>query len=239
MENIKKLLENLKPSNVLDIGTGVGEFINILKEALPSYDKITGIDIEEKVIEMAKKTFNEPSINFEVMNGESMEYSDGEFDLVCLANSIHHLPNIKTSFDEMKRVTSENGYILINEMFKDNQTEEQQTHVILHHWSAKISRMLGKFHNETYNKSEIKEILLENNLEIIDEIEFKYDEPCNQEAKEQLSTQVGSILDSVRDKIKDHEAYEEICSTAEDLKKRVLDIGFQGATQYMLLCRKI
>ncbi len=238
MENVKKLLENLSPSKVLDIGTGVGEFISLLKENLPSYEMITGIDIEERAIQMAKKNFDNPSINFEVMNGESMDYDDGSFDLVCLANSIHHLPNIKKSFDEMKRVTSNDGYILINEMFKDNQSEEQQTHVILHHWSAKISRIMGKVHNDTYNKADIKEILLENGLEIVDEIEFKYVEPCTQESKEQLATQVGSILDSVREKIKDHEAYNEICSTADDLKKRVVDIGFQGATQYMLLCKK-
>jgi len=239
MDKVKKLLENLSPSKVLDIGTGVGEFITLLKENLPSYEMITGIDIEERVIEMARKNFDDPSINLEVMNGESMDYEDESFDLVCLSNSIHHLPHIKKSFDEMKRVTSTDGYILINEMFKDNQSEEQQTHVVLHHWSAKISRMLGKVHNDTYNKAEIKEILLENDLKVIDEIEFKYVEPNTQESREQLSVQVGTILDNVRDKIKDHEAYDEICSTAEELKKRVVDIGFQGATQYMLLCKKL
>jgi len=238
MDKIKKLLENLSPSKVLDIGTGVGDFITLLKENLPSYDMITGIDIEEKAIEMAKKNFDDPSIKLEVMNGESMDYEDGAFDLVCLSNSIHHLPAVKKPFDEMKRVTANDGYILINEMFKDNQSEEQETHVILHHWSAKISRMLGKVHNDTYDKANIKEILLENALTVIDEIEFKYDEPCTKESKEQLAGQVGSILDSVKDKIKDHESYEEICSTAEDLKKRITNIGFQGATQYMLLCKK-
>ena len=47
------------------------------------------------------------------------------------------------------------GQIIICEMYRDGQTDAQQTHVALHHWWAAVDTAEGILHHETYTRQEI------------------------------------------------------------------------------------
>lgn len=238
MENIKLLLKDKPSDKILDVCTGVGNFIYLLKESLSGYDSIIGIDNLDKVVDMAKKQNKDPKVSFKVMDCTKMDFENNTFDMTCLSNSLHHLENIKSSVDELKRVTKKDGYILIGEMFKDNQSLPQMTHVIFHHWSAHIGRLRGSIHNETYNKDEIVDIIKSNNLEIVDDTQCIFPADTSDESKKTLCSQVDQILNDVRDSISSHEDYPMLCQQAESLKKHIQEHGFQNATCYLALCKK-
>jgi hypothetical protein len=59
----------------------------------------------------------------------------------------------------MLRVLRPGGHVVINEMYRDGQSETQATHVLLHHWWAAVGRQRGDVHRETYLRGEIVEIV--------------------------------------------------------------------------------
>ena len=58
----------------------------------------------------------------------------------------------------MGRVCKPGGQFIISEMYRDGQTETQQTHVALHHWWAAVDTAEGILHHETYTRQELVEI---------------------------------------------------------------------------------
>ncbi|MFH1693419.1 MAG: class I SAM-dependent methyltransferase [Bacillota bacterium] len=145
---------------MLDVGTGVGNFVFLLTGLLDNYDEIIGIDTSLRAIEMAKTCFEEKDyVNFKQMDGNHIDYPDQYFDAVCLSNSLHHLDGAQSIFLEMKRVLKPNGIILVHEMISAPLTIKQISHQMIHHFSAEIDRSLGITHNETYTKKEIEQLL--------------------------------------------------------------------------------
>ena len=52
-------LKNISGGRVLDVATGDGDFISMLKQTLRDYDSFIGIDVSGKEIEAAKKSMGE------------------------------------------------------------------------------------------------------------------------------------------------------------------------------------
>ena len=79
--NILCNLIKTKNPNLLDIGCGPGNITKYLKLKRPAFN-ISGLDVQVKMIELAKK--NNPSDNFEVMDIRLLENEQRKFDtIVC------------------------------------------------------------------------------------------------------------------------------------------------------------
>lgn len=235
IEEIKMKLGNYSGGKILDVGTGRGEFIEIIKEVFNNYSEIIAIDSEENAIKLAKDNLKDENIKFIQMDAKKMDFEDNSFDTVCLSNSIHHLPNIESILNEIKRVTKPEGIIIINEMFCDNQNNDQMSHVYLHHFSAKINRLNGICHNDTFKKGEILDIVKNNNIKILDSFQYNYDEPTMDE--EYLKKLVG-IVDRILEEIKGRAEYEEYKKEGEEIKNWILSNGMAGASELMIVGRK-
>lgn len=110
MKKLKSKLAAISANKILDVGTGVGNFISNL-ELLKDYKKIVGIDNSREMLERAKNNFDKENIEFVLMDAENLNYEDNTFDMVSLSNSLHHLAEIDIVLNEMKRVLKSEGIL--------------------------------------------------------------------------------------------------------------------------------
>ncbi|MCB2299179.1 class I SAM-dependent methyltransferase [Clostridium tagluense] len=236
MEKIKGVLNNIYGGKVLDVGTGRGEFIDLLKENLKDYTEIIGIDMNDIALEKAKERFKDENIDFIKMDAENLKFENNTFDIVSLSNSIHHLPNMQKVLNEMKRVLKPGGYFLLQEMFCDNQNENQLTHVYFHHFNAEIQTLTGGYHNKTLKKQEILDIGNSLTLENLIYFECIYEED-NPMSDEKLKSMIKAVDESVY-KTKNFPQYESYKKQGQIIKERLSNIGMSSATELFIMGNK-
>ena len=237
MNNLKKYLGNYPNAKILDIATGQGSFMAIINEVYNGYSEMTGIDSNEKAKKVVEANFDDPRIKIRIMNANNLDFEDGYFDIVCLSNSIHHMDDIDAVIKEMCRVTKDTGILIFNEMRADNLTEKMETHKYLHHFWAKIDRLKGVVHRETMKQSEIVQLLSTNeDIELVELWEMEYNE--KQEIDEDSLEWLKKTVDSSLGRAEGHEDYNEYKATAEELKDRIDEIGFESATQIVAVAAK-
>ncbi len=238
MEQLEFYLTKNQSKKVLDIGTGVGNFIFLLTQALKDYDEIIGIDTSERAVEIAKSYFpDNKKVKFVVMNGQHIEYPTGYFDVVCLSNSLHHLKDAKSIFIEMERVLKPQGLLLIHEMISDPLTKKQTSHKLIHHFSAEIDRYLGLIHDETYTKNEIEQKLHQYSDCEIEDSWVPVHKEKHEFGQEEVD-QVIKSLDQMLNRVKDSKQFDYFKQKADSIKTYVKENGFDLATQYMFILRK-
>ncbi|MDD3171532.1 MAG: class I SAM-dependent methyltransferase [Bacilli bacterium] len=238
MKKLELLLQKYPDARVLDVGTGVGNFIGLLTSITENFKEITGIDKSERMIELASNNFqNKNYINFKVEDGNNMQYEDGIFDIVCLSNSLHHLDDIEATLKEMRRVVKATGIILINEMICDNLSKAQTSHMLLHHFSAEIDRELGITHNDTYTKKEIIDVLnSKSNMEIDDYWDVDFGE-TPEITKEDLDKMI-SLVDRLVSRIKDESRMDYFLKKAQEIKEYIRINSYDSTTEVIFVLKK-
>lgn len=106
----KKILSNSKFNNCLDVGCASGYMISQIAAFFP-YSKYFGIDIYDKAIDYAKKTY--PHIKFKTASADKLPFKDNTFDLILFYETIEHVENPKACLKEIKRVLKKNGTLIL------------------------------------------------------------------------------------------------------------------------------
>jgi len=110
MENrwILHCMGDLKGKKLLDIGAGLGE--SSVYFALQGA-QVTCTDISPGMVELAQRLALHHGTTIEgiVTPGETIEAADGQFDIVYIANTIHHVSSKEKLFSEIHRVLKPNG----------------------------------------------------------------------------------------------------------------------------------
>jgi SAM-dependent methyltransferase len=100
---------DLRGKKVLDIGAGLGE--SSVYFALRGA-QVTAVDLSpmmiEKIITLGKQYGVE--IEGRVSNGENLNVPSDQFDVIYLANTIHHLENRAALFEQMFRALKPGGF---------------------------------------------------------------------------------------------------------------------------------
>lgn len=111
-EDIRKLAELVKEGEtILDSGCGNGRLFSLLKEKKVHY---FGIDISEKLIEIAKMTF--PEATFQVGDALNLPFPENFFDKVFSISVLHHIPSKEFQLRylrESKRVLKKGGWLIL------------------------------------------------------------------------------------------------------------------------------
>ncbi len=240
-ELLGRKLGPLVGGRVLDVATGRGDFVRMLAEFLGGYDEFVGIDIKQKAIDDARKAFEEQpgevrNTGFRVMDAAALEYVGGSFDTVAISNSLHHMADVDRVLGEMKRVLRAGGLLVVREMFRDNQTETQMTHVLLHAWWAKINQRQGETHNETFTRQELVAVVDKLGLGDTDMFDFA-DTASDPKDPELIESVIDRNLKLVEG-INSHPDYAKLKAEGERLNQRLQNVGFHSATQLMMLGRK-
>ena len=236
MKKLEALFAHNKKSKILDVGTGVGNFISIITQMTDNYSEIIGIDILPRALEAAKKQYTDERINFFKMDALKMEFENDLFDFVCLSNSLHHLEDVKATLTEMERVLKPGGSLVFCEMVNNNLDERQISHLMLHHFAAEIDRDRGNFHDETLADNEILEVLTENSsLAIDDSWNLTYPRQ-DTNSKEEIDW-LNSTLDRIVESVKESENFEYFSKKAETIREYIKKHGFDSATSLIVVLK--
>ncbi len=235
MQKLQKFLNQHKNPKILDVGTGRGSFISIIDHLYKDYEKIVGIDISKRAIDMATEAFKDnPKIKFVERDILNTGFPEGHFDIVCLANSLHHLDKIPETFKAMNSLLKPDGEIIVFEMLSDNLTKAQVSHKLIHHFAAKIDRILGRTHNDTYTKDEIIKILgSQENLKLVDSYEFDFpqEEPTEEDVQA-LVKQVDQLKNQLGEKANEFD------EEANSIKAYINENKFASCTSFIVILKK-
>ncbi|MBZ6528217.1 class I SAM-dependent methyltransferase [Aerococcaceae bacterium DSM 111021] len=105
-----------KPKKMLDVACGTGWFTQLM---IPFVDSITGIDIDEDMLDIARKeVVNLPNIEFKYGDMTNLSNDLTNFDLItCYLDSLCFLNDyeaVKQSFTGMYQALSDNGTLLFD-----------------------------------------------------------------------------------------------------------------------------
>ena len=116
-----QILEEIKKepfTDLLDAGCGPAPMLSLLSEKYPDKN-YTGIDLTEKMIEVAKAK-NIPNATFIVGDCENLPFEDNSFDVIICSMSAHHYPEIQNFYNSVFRVLRPGGRFILHDMTSDN-----------------------------------------------------------------------------------------------------------------------
>jgi len=229
----RDVLGDISGGRVLDVATGAGGFVRFLLDGLRDHAEIVGIDANgERAAAFSAAFGNTPGVRFEQMDAHTLDFPDRSFDTVSVSNSLHHFADPDPVLAEMLRVLRRGGHVVINEMFRDGQSDEQMTHVLLHHWWAAVGRARGEMHRETYLRAEIVAIVGRLGLsdlrvlDLADPDEDPHDPGTVAELEDAIDRHIGLAAGDP-----------DLQARGEVLRSRLREVGVRGPTQLVLMGR--
>jgi demethylmenaquinone methyltransferase / 2-methoxy-6-polyprenyl-1,4-benzoquinol methylase len=138
-----KLLKDIEIKSILDVATGTGDFAISALKLNP--EKIIGIDISEKMLEIGKNKILKKKLNhiisLEKGDSENIIFENGSFDLVISAFGVRNFGSLEIGLSEMYRVLNPKGVILILEFSNPEKFPVKQ---IFNLYFNKILPLIGK-----------------------------------------------------------------------------------------------
>jgi ubiquinone/menaquinone biosynthesis C-methylase UbiE len=141
----------LSPTDkVLDVACGSGEFERLILAENPS-QHIVGVDISEKMIELAQQKLQSYSnVDFQLASASALPFNDASFDTVISANSFHYFDDPNVALNEMKRLLKPNGNLIILDWCKD---------FLVCRVCDWILQRIDPAHQQCYNQAEFHQFL--------------------------------------------------------------------------------
>ncbi|MBL8725231.1 MAG: class I SAM-dependent methyltransferase [Planctomycetes bacterium] len=95
------------PRAVLEIGCGAGGMLGPLQR----YGRVSGIDIDHEYVAYCKERgFADVACG----SGYELPFHDGAFDLVCLFDTLEHIPDDEQALREVRRVLRPGGSVFVS-----------------------------------------------------------------------------------------------------------------------------
>ncbi len=114
--------KGIEKGRALDIGTGPGIFPIFLSRALPDIE-FQAIDLSPVMIDIARRNAMEAGleekVHFSIGSAYSLPCEDRSLDLVLCINTLHHLDQPVTFFNEVARTLKTGGGFVIVDFHRD------------------------------------------------------------------------------------------------------------------------
>lgn len=203
---------------------------------LKSYTGVVGIDVSEAAIEAARQAVDAENTSFLVMDAADLDFDGESFDTVSISVSLHHMTSIQGVLEEMKRVLKSGGRFIVSEMYRDARTEPEVTSISLHQWAAEIDTALGHVHNNVMTRREILDRFATLDLRDVERHDCTDDDsdPMDPETKEHIE----GVIEQVSKRAAESERHEEFAERAEELLRRLHEVGAVGQPRLLLIGEK-
>jgi ubiquinone/menaquinone biosynthesis C-methylase UbiE len=113
------VLPHIKPSmKILDVGCGPGNLTCDFAKLVPE-GEVIGLDRSEDVLNQARNLAESKelkNVSFALGNIFSLDYPDGEFDIVHTHQVLQHVGDASSALREMRRVTKPGGIVAARDM---------------------------------------------------------------------------------------------------------------------------
>ena len=107
---LNMILKCVEGKKVLDLGCGTGRGIKHLYDFKAA--EVFGVDVSEKMLEIAKKKFK--TTQFVLADSEKLPFEDESFDAVTALFLIVHIGDLRKTFDEAYRVLKKGGIFILS-----------------------------------------------------------------------------------------------------------------------------
>ena len=135
---LKDLLNPKDGERVLDVGCGTGILTRLIAPNLFPNGSITGIDISNHFIELARSYVQDLKyksiINFDVGDAEKLPYPDQYFDAAFATRLLIYVDNPQQSIKELRRVVKKKGRIILADWDFDT--------IVVDHSNRQITRKI-------------------------------------------------------------------------------------------------
>jgi ubiquinone/menaquinone biosynthesis C-methylase UbiE len=100
---------------VLEVACGTGRVTRLLRERLPESVRMTATDLNEAMLDYARKQFPEgPGLTWRQADAAALPFPDGSFDAVVCQFGYMFVPDKETAMREARRVLRSGGALLFN-----------------------------------------------------------------------------------------------------------------------------
>jgi ubiquinone/menaquinone biosynthesis C-methylase UbiE len=231
MKDLTEILSDIDAECVLEIGCGQGNFLKNLADSLPSTKMFVGVDIVDPRTTVPTELLGRSGFEWVEAWGHDLPFPDDSFDFVSLAHVLHHLaPDfVEATLAEAKRVLCPSGSLLIYEMYNDDQTEAQMSHVFYHHWLAEIDRVCGVHHYPTFAREQL--------IQMIDSLSLKnlrlddYNEVYTPEQENEKISQMLSKMEARVEDVKDSPEYDRFKEEVQSINIWMMTHGLAAPTR--------
>lgn len=230
-------LNDFKVDAILDLATGRGGFLDQICPLFGDYKSAVGIDMNEKALKAAEEQDRDVRISFRKMDCTSLEYRDSSFDVVSICNSLHHFRERDLILSEALRVLKTGGLLIISEMFhSDDERPSQGTHSDFHHWWGEIDSALGTYHERTFTREELLEIVESLPLSSVeyDQFDGEDEDIHSEDVKKQLT----GAFEMYRERAEKLDNSLDYIKRGEALLEKLDRDGFAPASRLEFICVK-
>jgi demethylmenaquinone methyltransferase/2-methoxy-6-polyprenyl-1,4-benzoquinol methylase len=116
-----RLFKKEAPQHILDVATGTADMA-IMAAKMLQPQKITGIDISPKMLEIGRQKIGKENLTttVELLHGDSenLHFSDNTFDAVMVAFGVRNFENLEKGLSEILRVMKPGAQLIILEFSK-------------------------------------------------------------------------------------------------------------------------
>ncbi len=169
------LLDVKKNAKFLDIGCGTGWALGQIARLVNNQGSFYGVDLSEKMIEKAKRNFqNNDNFHFIKSNAESIPLEGDFFDFILCNNSFHHYLHPDIAMEEMFRLLKSGGKVYLLDPTAD-------------HWILKvmgqIMRLFDQGHVKLYSTKEFQNFFAHAGLRYIGTTVIRYNQKVHMAEK--------------------------------------------------------
>jgi malonyl-CoA O-methyltransferase len=108
------LLENagLPDKRILDAGCGTGRYLELMCGLKPR--ALAGVDFSPSMLRRAKGKFRNSEVSLLAGGIDALPFANASFDFVLSTLSLDHLPNLRDGVQELSRVLSTPGWMIVS-----------------------------------------------------------------------------------------------------------------------------
>ena len=110
---LRSLLPDLKGKRILDLGCGFGE--HCMEYVAKGAEKVVGVDISEKMLEVAKKENSDPKITYLLMPMEDIGNINEKFDVVISSLAFHYVEDFTGVVKNIHDLLEEGGVFVFSQ----------------------------------------------------------------------------------------------------------------------------
>jgi len=151
-KKVRKLLEPMKPKQILDVATGTGDLAIELAKLEPK--KIVGLDIAAQMLEVGEQKIKKLKLDhiIRMVHGDSAKipFSDNSFDAITVAFGVRNFENLQKGLQQMNRVLKPGGRVVVLEFSKPDKFLFKQIYLFYFKYILPVVGRTVSKHKEAY-----------------------------------------------------------------------------------------
>jgi len=108
---VSRALNLVEGRDVLDVGCHAGQQAHYLAER---GHRVQGVDIDDNLLEIAKRKYGGPGVEFAGTDGTRLDFADGSFDCAILLEVLEHTEHPRGLVREIHRVLKPGGHLVVS-----------------------------------------------------------------------------------------------------------------------------